>query len=162
MDLERRHLEHLDAVARHGNVTRAAQVIGLTQPALSRSIRELEIALGLRLFDRMPQGVVPTASCRALLDRARPILDGFRDVESQVRQLGGALSGRLAIGLGPAVSGGSALVEIGRLLVAHPRLSCQLVTGSVVELAKRLKDLTLDFFVADLTLFDGDGAGFEK
>jgi DNA-binding transcriptional LysR family regulator len=66
MDLSRRDLEHLAAVADHGSVTRAAESLGITQPALSRSIQDLERRLGLRLFDRLPQGASPTVACEAL------------------------------------------------------------------------------------------------
>ena len=161
MELERRHLDHLSAVAAQGSVTRAAQVLGLTQPALSRSIRELELALGLRLFDRMPQGAVPTAACRVLLERAGPLLAGFQELEREAQRLGGSFTGAFAIGLGPAVAAGSAALEVGRLLSAHPRLRCRVVTASPVELARRLRDLELEFFVADLTLFDARPEAFE-
>lgn len=81
MELERRHLAHLAAVAEHRNVTRAAEALGLTQPALSRSIQEIERILGLRCFDRLPQGSVPTAACLTLVERARAMLKDFEAFE---------------------------------------------------------------------------------
>ena len=77
----RRHLEHLIAVASQRGFTRAAEVLGVTQPALSRSIQELERLVGLRLFDRLSQGVVPTAAGERLLRHAREVLAGFEALE---------------------------------------------------------------------------------
>lgn len=76
--MSRQHHPHLDLkrvrtvveVARTGSITTAAQTLGLTQSAISRSVAELEVALGQRLFDRLPRGIV---------DRCRPRAAGARD-----------------------------------------------------------------------------------
>jgi DNA-binding transcriptional LysR family regulator len=161
MEVERRHLRQLDAVATHRNVTQAAQLLGITQPALSRSIGDLERRLGVRLFDRLPQGVLPTPACRDLLERARSLLAEFEHFERDAQRLGGELVGEVAIGIGPAVAAGSALLELGRLLHEHPRVRCRVLTASAQELAQRLRELAIELFVADLTLFDGKEEMFE-
>jgi DNA-binding transcriptional LysR family regulator len=155
MGLDRRHLEHVEAVARHRSVTRAAEALGLTQPALSRSIQEVERMLGLRLFDRMPQGVMPTSACEAVLERARGLIAGFEELEREAERIGERYTGRLAIGLGPAVAAGSAMLEVGRLVALHPHLRVRVVIAPAVELAKRLQDLEIEFFVADQTPVEG-------
>lgn len=158
MDLERRHLEHLAAVAEHRNVTRAAEALGMTQPALSRSIQEIERLLGLRLFDRLPQGAVPTSACLGLLGRARALIDGFEDLAREAQRLGEHYAGALAIGLGPAAAAGSAPVEIGRFLALHRRLRCRVAIAAPHELAQRLRSLELDFVVADQTSIEEGAA----
>lgn len=161
MELERKHLRQLSAVAAHRSVTQAAQALGVTQPALSRSIGDLERQLGVRLFDRLPQGVVPTPACRDLLERAHALLAEFEQLEREAQRLGGELAGELAIGIGPAVAAGSAALEVGRLLQEHPRLRCRVVTASAHELGQRLRALAIEFFAADLTLFDARKDVFE-
>jgi LysR family pca operon transcriptional activator len=155
MELERRHLRQVAAVATHRNVTQAAQSLGVTQPALSRSIADLERQLGVKLFDRLRQGVVPTPACHALLERARVVLADFELLEREAQRLGAEFVGQIAVGIGPAVAAGSAPLEVGRLLAEHPRLRCRVVTASAQELAQRLRALEIEFFAADLTLFDG-------
>jgi len=149
MQIDRRHLVHLSAVARHQSVTQAAQELGITQPALSRRIQEIERLLGVRCFDRVAQGVVPTAACRVLLERATAVLGSFEQLEREAQQLAGSLAGSLAVGLGPALASGSAMLEVASLIARHPKLEVRIVVESTGELLKRLQSFELDFFVGD-------------
>lgn len=88
-DVELRHLEALGAVADEGSVTRAAARLHVTQPALSRTIRQLEHRLGATLFDRSSTGVAPTPTGRQVLQDARAALasvDRMRAVASRTRR----------------------------------------------------------------------------
>lgn len=82
--MELRHLRHFIAVADKLSFSRAAQALHLTQPALSRQIRELEEELGCALFERRPNGVALTAEGRLLQSRAVPLL---RDADDLTRTL---------------------------------------------------------------------------
>ena len=64
----------LMSVVQAGSMSKAAEHLGTAQPALSRSIAELEHALGVRLLDRNPRGVEPTAFGRALIKRGIAVL----------------------------------------------------------------------------------------
>ena len=64
MDFDLRSLGHAQALAEHASFARAAKVLHITQPALSRSIQELERRVGVRLFDRARRGVEPTEAGR--------------------------------------------------------------------------------------------------
>jgi DNA-binding transcriptional LysR family regulator len=161
MELERRHLEHLSAVARHRSVTRAAEELGITQPALSRSIQEIERSLAIRCFDRLPQGVAPTPACLRILERAVLLIRGFEDLEGEAQRLSERFSGPLAVGLGPAVVAAGAMREVARLLAHHRALRCQVVVASAVELLGRLEAHEIDFFVADQTPIEGKPIAIE-
>lgn len=68
-------LHVLMTVAENGSMRRAAALLNTSQPAISRSISELESAVGAPLLDRQPQGIAPTACGRALLDCGTAIFD---------------------------------------------------------------------------------------
>lgn len=74
MDIETRHLRMVKAVADEGSITRAATVLGTTQPALTRQIRRVEEHLGGPLFERSRSGAVPTPLGRLVISRANAVL----------------------------------------------------------------------------------------
>ncbi|MFG2356487.1 LysR family transcriptional regulator [Streptomyces sp. NPDC048521] len=76
-DIELRHLRAFAAVARHGSFSRAAGELLITQPALSRTVAQLEAALGVRLLDRSPRHVQPTAAGAEFLAQAEKALAAF-------------------------------------------------------------------------------------
>lgn len=161
MELDRRHLVHLSTVARHQSVTQAAQELGITQPALSRSIQEIERILGVRCFDRLAQGVVPTSACRVLLERAGSLLGDFEKLEREAQQLAGSFAGSLTVGLGPVISAGSAILEVALLIARHPKLEVRIAVESASELLRRLQSFELDFFVGDQSLVQDSRDSFE-
>src|SRR6266567_4370009 len=71
-------LNVLMTVAESGSMGKAAQILNISQPAISRSIAELENALGVRLFDRHRQGIEPTEYGRALLNCGVAVFDDLR------------------------------------------------------------------------------------
>ncbi|MER7024142.1 MULTISPECIES: LysR family transcriptional regulator [Streptomyces] len=84
MDLELRHLRAFTALADHGSYTRAAAASHLTQPALSRTIQQLEAVVGVRLVDRSSRHVALTPAGREFLGPARRVLG---DLDRAVRDL---------------------------------------------------------------------------
>ena len=82
-----RHLEILEAVARAGTFTGAAQKLFLTQSAVSHAVAELERQAGAPLFDRMPRGVRLTPCGTLLLEEAQGILAACRELEGRLAGL---------------------------------------------------------------------------
>ncbi|MBP0496564.1 LysR family transcriptional regulator, partial [Pararoseomonas indoligenes] len=72
--MELRHLRYFCAVAEDGHMTRAAERVGIAQPALSQQIRGLEEELGVQLFDRIGRGLVLNEAGRLFLEEARDLL----------------------------------------------------------------------------------------
>ena len=82
MKITLRQLEVFNAVASHGQVTRAAQVLAMTQAAASMALAELEQQLGVGLFDRIGRQLLLNDTGRLLLSRARDVLDRAHDIET--------------------------------------------------------------------------------
>ncbi|MFF8382098.1 LysR family transcriptional regulator [Streptomyces kanasensis] len=85
MDLQFRHLRQLCVVSETGSLNKAAAVLGLPQPALSRQIRRLEELFGGTLFERDPHGTRPTPLGSAVLEHAESIIRSLDDYEERVR-----------------------------------------------------------------------------
>lgn len=96
MDL--RQLRLFIAVTEERNLTRAAERVNLSQPALSYRIRQLEEELGVALFRRTPRGVELTAAGEALLPDAQQLLSGAEAAIVRVRRAGGLTDDRLRVG----------------------------------------------------------------
>ncbi|ODV00887.1 MAG: LysR family transcriptional regulator [Rubrivivax sp. SCN 70-15] len=102
MDLKQ--LEYFVHIAELGSFTRAATVLRVAQPALSRQVRSLEVELRQPLFDRNGRGVTLTEAGKRLLAHGRGILQQVERARQDLEDQRGAASGHLAIGLPPSVS----------------------------------------------------------
>ncbi|WP_417223528.1 LysR family transcriptional regulator [Achromobacter spanius] len=96
MDLK--HIRTFAAVAREGNLTRAAEHLHVTQPALSLQLKNFQESLDLTLFARTAQGLAPNADGRALLPSALRILDALEDFQRAIGALRDTVQGELRIG----------------------------------------------------------------
>jgi DNA-binding transcriptional LysR family regulator len=96
-----RHLLALIETANYGNMTIAANRIGVTQPAICRSVRELEQMAGIPLFERRHRRMVTTRPGAALLHAAKLSLTELRYCENELSSGKGAISGQIKIGILP-------------------------------------------------------------
>ncbi len=94
--LKLQHLSVAMAVAQSGSMGKAARQLAVSQPVVSKTIADLEHLLGVRLFDRSPQGVEPTLYCRALLKRSVAIFDDVKTSIEEIRFLVRPVSRRIA------------------------------------------------------------------
>lgn len=104
MRITLRQMEYFDAVMQTLHFRRAAEIVGVTQPALSAQIAELEQQLELRLFERGANGVRPTPEAQDIHPKVERILSDVRDLESAARKERRALEGRLVLGVIPTVA----------------------------------------------------------
>lgn len=102
-DIELRHLRYFVAVAETLHFSKAAQILGISQPPLSQQIKRLEQLLGHRLFDRTTRGVKLTLAGQLLADRARSTMEKVQDDLAQVRRLGRGEEGTLTVGFSGSV-----------------------------------------------------------
>jgi DNA-binding transcriptional LysR family regulator len=99
-----RDLHTLSLVVRHGSMARAAAQIGVSQPAVSEAIAQLEYLLGVQLLERSPKGVEPTAYGRALLKRSTVMFDELQQGIEEISFLTDPTSGELRIGCVESIS----------------------------------------------------------
>ena len=102
MDLKQ--LEYFVRVAELGSFTRAAQMLGIAQPALSRQVRLLEVELRQNLLDRNGRGATPTEAGQLLLEHGRGILHQVERAREELGRVRSGLSGRVALGMPPSVA----------------------------------------------------------
>jgi DNA-binding transcriptional LysR family regulator len=149
MALELQQLRQVLALAEHGSFVRAAASLHISQPALSRSIQNLERRFGSDLFVRSSSGAVPTDLGRLYIERARDVLRMADELDREAVSHGNLQTGRVAVGGGPfpadAVLGRAA----GRFVVQHPGVSVKVQARDWDELARQLRSRELDFFVAE-------------
>lgn len=142
-----RHMRHLLALADHRSVQGAAAVLGITQPALSKSLRRLENEIGALLFERTPQGLVPTEAGRRLVSHARILADVGRQAELDLSSLAGSESGALRLAAGLAWSAHRAPAALSALSQRFPRVSLELITGVGPRLLPLLATRRVDIYV---------------
>lgn len=94
-----KQLEALVTIADTGSVTRAAQLLHLVQPAVTRQIRSLEEELNVELFDRTRHGMLPTAAGASLVDRARRILHEVERARTEIRAEPMVVTGIVTVGI---------------------------------------------------------------
>jgi DNA-binding transcriptional LysR family regulator len=140
-------LHVLMTVVQAGSMGKAAQILNTTQPNVSRSIGELEQALGVRLLDRHRQGIEPTEYGRALLDCGVAVFDDLRQGVKNIAFLADPAAGELRIGTTTflAASFVSALVD--RLSRRYPRIVFHLVTGYTETLHRELAERHVDLLI---------------
>ncbi len=94
-------LYYFSEVAKAGTLSAAAKTIGITQPAVTRSLKQLEELLGVTLFDRQPTGVVLTPEGQILARRVKLMTLEYRHALAELADQNQGVSGRLRIGAGP-------------------------------------------------------------
>jgi DNA-binding transcriptional LysR family regulator len=144
-------LEYVVALARHGGFRRAADAIGMSQPALSRSIRQLEESLGVALFDRSRNGVELTDAGRLVVDHALEVLVAGEELEREVDLVRGVSAGRLVVGLGPYPAALSGHEAIARMLEHHPRVQVEARVSGWQAVAQGVLDRSLDLGLAEVS-----------
>jgi DNA-binding transcriptional LysR family regulator len=145
--LKLQDLRVLMTVVQAGTMGKAARRLNTSQPAISRSIAELELALGVCLLDRHHSGIEPTAYGRALLDCAVAVFDELRRGINTIEFLADPTAGEVRIGTISALAATFVSAVIDRLSRRHPRIVFHLVTEDLPILRRELNDRNVDLLV---------------
>ena len=142
-------LRHLISLAQTASFSKSAGLLFLTQPALSRSIRALEVELGQPLFDRIGRHSELTPFGRGAVERARELVLAADELRGSGRLAGDGQEGVLRIGMG---SGPGAMLMTPLLLKMaqeRPRLQVEIARGATDLLVQALRERALDALVVD-------------
>lgn len=143
--LKMRHLTLLLQIQQHGSLTRAAERMASSQPAVTNMLAELEDMFGAPLFDRSARGMAPTALGRVVLARARAMTE---DLDHLVREMESVASGHAAhlhIGVIPFIPGQMVSTAIQHTRPeGDRRLTVTLHEGTSEQLLAQLRDHTVD------------------
>jgi LysR family transcriptional regulator, nitrogen assimilation regulatory protein len=131
-----KHLESFVRVAEHGSFSRAAQVLGLAQPALSRQVRQLEIDLKIHLLERTGRGVVLTEAGRRLLSHGHAILQEVSRAEDDLAGSRFEPAGHLVLGLPPSLSRDLAVPLVEAFKSQFPKATLSMVEGLSAHIAE--------------------------
>ena len=138
------HLAVFHAVAEAGGVSRGAERLCVSQPAVSKQVRELEAALGLKLFDRLPRGVRLTQAGEVLAGYARRLFAVEADAERAIAELKGLSQGSLRVGASLTI-GGYLLPEIlGAFRKLYPGIDLELEIANTQVIQQKLRENALD------------------
>jgi DNA-binding transcriptional LysR family regulator len=150
--LKFRDLQVFFAVVEAGSMARAAAELGLTQPAVSEIIAQLEQMFGVRLFDRSTRGVETTIYGHAFLNRARAAFDEIKQSAEEIEFLSDPAIGEVRIGTGEGMPPILISTVIDRLMRRHPRFTFQVIQAATNELQYRdLRARTVDLIFGRLT-----------
>ncbi len=162
MSLLNRELDYFLAICETGNLARAAEVLDVSQPALTRSLQRLEARFGALLFVRTPRGVELTpigAALRARVEKARVTLN---DAEREIGQLAAGKVGRVRIGAGHIVARLVSRSLFPRFIVERPAAQVQFHVAFNAELFGLVEAGKLDLAVCGLLDKPPPGLSFRE
>ncbi|MFI9388482.1 LysR family transcriptional regulator [Kutzneria sp. NPDC052558] len=143
-DMDVRQLKALVTVVEVGSVTRAAELLHLVQPAVTRQIRSLEHELGVPLFERTRQGMRPTPAGVSLAERARRALTELDRARAEITPTPGVVAGIVAVGLLESTAELLAEPLARAVMRSHPDIELRLQTAYSGHLQRWLDDGDLD------------------
>lgn len=141
------HLRDFVAIAQHQSLRGAARALTLAQPALTRSLRELEHELGASLVERHARGVVLTEIGKRFLMRAQSAVEEVRRASEEVAQLAGSSSGHVAIALSSAAMIALLPPAVREFRKSYPDARLRVIEGVFPTVEARLLDGQFDFFI---------------
>lgn len=149
--LKFRHFIIILAIEHHGSLMRAAESLYVTQPALSRALREAETDIGAALFERTSHGMIPTKAGRAALEHASAIVGHIEILDRRMSELSSHQAGSVSIGA--HVTGANSIVPmaVGHLLAQRPQINVTISEAPPAALIERLERGTLDMLVGRMT-----------
>ncbi len=142
-----RQIQVFTAVFEAGSISKAADRVHATQPALSIQLRDLETTLGVHLFERTAKGVSPTQAGIRLYRQASDILRALHEAESEIARLSNTVSGRIRVGLMPAFTSGVLVPTLTSFIEQYPDVEINIVEAFSPALTMAVAVGELDFAI---------------
>jgi DNA-binding transcriptional LysR family regulator len=146
--LRLRDVDILLTVIQTGSMGRAAAVLNMSQPAISKSVAYLERTVGVRLLDRGRYGVEPTPYGRALVKRGASVFDELRRGVQDIASLADPTSGEVRMGGSEHTISAIYAPLVRRFSQQYPRMSFHIVAGDLRSLSQELDARRIDFLVS--------------
>ena len=154
-----RIMEYFLAITREGNISAAAEALHVSQPALSRQIKDLEEELGVTLFERGSRKIRLTEEGMILRRRAEEMVRLMQITEGEIRQSHNAISGEIHIGAGESLSFHHLSEIAGKIHKSYPDIRFYITSGDTADLIEQLNtgliDVALIFTDYDHSLYQG-------
>jgi DNA-binding transcriptional LysR family regulator len=132
------------AVVQTGSFSRAAEALNISQPAISKGVRDFELQVGCRLLNRSPKGVVPTMEGLALSRHAETLFAAERAAEEELSALRGLHNGSLRIGASTTIATYMIARYLGAFHRAHPGVDLHLVSANTRDIAEQMSAQDID------------------
>jgi DNA-binding transcriptional LysR family regulator len=140
------------AVAQNGNFRKASKALGISQPALTRSIQSLEKYFNVPLFDRLTSGVILTEYGKFVMLWAQETIDSSQNIKRYVDLLSKASTGKLVIGTGAYFDDFILVMALSRLLEKYPKLNIRVIRDTGKNAENMILNSQIDIF---LGMIDG-------
>lgn len=145
-----RLLRHFLAVLEHRSISAAAEAVHISQPALTKSIRQLETTLGVTLFERRPNGVVATPFGEILARRVRLMALEYEHAITEIQAITGGTGGVIHVGAGPVWMLRLLPPVIAKFHLHRPKVKVSIKTGVIDTLVPALLNGEMDVICATL------------
>jgi DNA-binding transcriptional LysR family regulator len=144
MSLNLHLLRMFATVVRCGSFSKAADILNISQPAISKGVRDFELQVGCRLLNRSPRGVVPTPEGLALSRRADALFAVERAAEEELSALRGLHNGSLRIGASTTIATYMIPRYLGAFHRAYPGVDLHLISANTRDIAAQMVEHEID------------------
>jgi DNA-binding transcriptional LysR family regulator len=145
--IDLQHLRFAATAAEYGSFRQAAEILGVCQPTLSRTIKQLEHLIGVVIFERSSGGVEPTPAGRNVLRMTRTIIEEFDALIAAARSTQSGEAGRLAIGFCTSLTTGNLRASLLDFRQRFPQIELATVERRRTRLAAALRNGVLDVLI---------------
>lgn len=150
--IEVRHLQFAVLTADLQSFARAATKLNMKQSTLSRKVKDMEIRLGIKLFERTTRGAEVTENGRVFIEQARRIVTDVENLQTTARNVSYGLQGRLAVGYCSSLMSGRLKLVFSDYLARFPEVQFDGIEGSPEKIIHGLQSQTMDVGVAPIGL----------
>lgn len=148
--LKLRDVNILLTVVQRGSMVKAAEVLSVSHPVVSKAVSDLEHTLGVRLVERSPHGVEPTIYGRALLDRGVAAFDELKQAVKHIEFLTNPTAGEVRIGASIAMAAGFISTVTDRLSRIHPKITFHVLSTDSATTYRALQERKVDLVIVHI------------
>lgn len=152
MSIELRQLRYAVLTADSQSFARAAARLNMKQSTLSRRVKDMEIRLGIKLFERTTRGAEVTENGRVFIEQARRIVTDVDNLQTTARNVSYGLQGRLAVGYCSSLMSGNLKLAFSDYLSRFPEVQFDGIEGGPEKIIHGLRSQTIDVGIAPIGL----------